>query len=70
MTLVREDATSLYAQIAATLRDEMDRGVYEPTGRLPSENELGERFSVSRVTVRLAVGCLADEGLVSCPINS
>ena len=64
MTLAREDATSLYVQIAATLRDEMERGVYEPTGRLPSESELGKRFSVSRVTVRLAIGCLADEGLV------
>lgn len=64
MTVVREDVTSLYMQIAATLRDEMERGVYEPTGRLPSESELGERFGVSRVTVRLAIGCLANAGLV------
>ncbi|MBN3725317.1 GntR family transcriptional regulator [Burkholderia sp. Ac-20379] len=64
MTLIREDATALYQQIAATLRDEMERGVYEPTGRLPSETELGARFGVSRVTVRLAIGSLDEAGLV------
>ncbi|MGU7774731.1 GntR family transcriptional regulator [Burkholderia sp. MR1-5-21] len=64
MSLVRDDATSLYEQLAATLRDEIERGVYEPSGKLPSEAELSERFTVSRVTVRLALGRLADAGIV------
>ncbi|KAA6175339.1 GntR family transcriptional regulator [Pseudomonas veronii] len=42
----------------------MQRGDFEPTGKLPSEAELGERFAVSRVTVRLAVGKLCDDGVV------
>lgn len=62
--LSRENATSLYEQIATRLMEEMEAGLYEPTGRLPSEAELGERFGVSRVTVRLALDKLVQEGAV------
>lgn len=62
--LARENATSLYAQIATRLLEEMEAGLYEPTGRLPSEAALGERFGVSRVTVRLALDKLVGEGAV------
>lgn len=64
MSLVRENVTSLYDQIAGTLRGEIENGSFEPSGKLPSEAELSERFGVSRVTVRLAIGKLADEKLV------
>lgn len=62
--LSRENATSLYEQIATRLLEEMEAGLYEPTGRLPSESEIGERFGVSRVTVRLALDKLVSEGAV------
>lgn len=62
--LSRENATSLYEQIAARLLEEMEAGLYEPSGRLPSEAEIGERFEVSRVTVRLALDKLVHEGAV------
>lgn len=64
MTLVRDDVTSLYEQIAMALQREIEQGIYEPSGRLPSEAELSERFDVSRVTVRLAVGRLVDADIV------
>jgi GntR family transcriptional regulator len=64
MSLIRENATSLYDQIAATLRGEIERGGYEPSGKLPSEAELSERFGVSRVTVRLAIGKLVNDNFV------
>jgi GntR family transcriptional regulator len=64
MTLVRDDVTSLYEQIATTLQQEIERGAYEPTGKLPSEAELSERFAVSRVTVRLALAKLTDAHVV------
>ena len=64
MTLMRDDTTSLYEQLATTLRDEIERGVYEPTGKLPSEAQLSARFQVSRVTVRLALDRLSDARLV------
>jgi len=60
----RENATSLYRQIAAYLQEGIEAGLYEPSGRLPSEAQLGEQFSVSRVTVRLALDQLETEGLI------
>lgn len=56
--------TELYQQIALQLLEEIHRGHFEPSGKLPSEAEIGERFTVSRVTVRLAIGKLCDEGVV------
>jgi GntR family transcriptional regulator len=64
MSLVRENATSLYQQISSLLREEIGRGQYEPSGKLPSEAELCKRFAVSRVTVRLALDKLAEEKVV------
>ena len=62
--LIRENIASLYEQIAAQLRAEIQQGRFEPTGKLPSEAALCERFGVSRVTVRLALGRLEEEGAV------
>ena len=63
-SILRDSTTSLYEQIAHQLLEEIQRGDYEPSGKLPSEAELGKRFGVSRVTVRLAVGKLSDDGVV------
>lgn len=62
--LVRENPTALYLQIAALLREEISRDIYEPTGKLPSEAELVRRFAVSRITVRLALDQLVEEKIV------
>lgn len=64
MPVVRDNATSLYRQIAARLRDEIAGGRFEPSGRLPSEAEMGALFGVSRVTVRLALDELTRNGLI------
>jgi len=64
MPLTRHNMTPLYEQIADELRKEINRGSYEPSGLLPSEAELGTRFKVSRVTIRLAIGQLVEQGLV------
>jgi len=63
-SILRDSSTSLYEQIAHRLLEEIQRGDFEPSGKLPSEAELGQRFGVSRVTVRLAVGKLSDDGVV------
>lgn len=47
-----------YRQLAASLR----RGEFEAGQRLPGERELAPRLGVSRVTLRRALGILADEG--------
>ena len=64
MSLVRENATSLYQQISSLLREEISRGQYEPSGKLLSEAALCRRFSVSRVTVRLALDKLVEDNIV------
>ena len=64
MPLIRENIASLYEQIASLLREEISSGLYEPSGKLPSEAALCRRFAVSRVTVRLALGKLSDERVV------
>ncbi|MBY6263764.1 GntR family transcriptional regulator [Azospirillum sp. 412522] len=64
MALVRDNATALYRQIADQLRDEIAARLFEPSGRLPTENEIGARFGVSRVTVRLALDRLETDGLI------
>nr|WP_211114075.1 GntR family transcriptional regulator [Azospirillum picis] len=62
--MVRDNATALYRQIADRLRDEIAARLFEPSGRLPTESEIGARFGVSRVTVRLALDRLETEGLI------
>ena len=61
-------STPLFQQLAATLRAAIDAGEYPPGSRLPTENELCERYSVSRVTVRKALDELSQgEFLVRKP---
>lgn len=57
-------ATALHEQVRSVLTHEIESGLYDDKGRLPTETELCERFSVSRITVRRAVGELESDGLV------
>lgn len=50
--------------VVAALAAEITSGVYSHDCRLPTEHELGERFGVSRITVRGALDRLAVSGLV------
>ena len=53
-----------YRQIAATLRDAITAGRLAPGDRLPSENQLVERYDIARMTARQAIQELRTEGLV------
>lgn len=53
-----------HARLSQQLRDEIERGVWEVGDRLPSEHELGERYQVSRTTVRRALQSLEASNLV------
>jgi GntR family transcriptional regulator len=46
------------------LRNEIERGVYKPGDRLPSEPELIRQYGISRITVRQALDELETEGLI------
>jgi GntR family transcriptional regulator len=45
----------LYIQIAYILRRSIDESVYKPGEKLPSENELVQRFGISRITATAAL---------------
>lgn len=47
------------------LRRAVITGDYQPGARLPNEDALGERFAVSRATIREAVRGLVEEGYLS-----
>ena len=57
-------ATPLYAQVEAVLAADIAGGTLPAGSRLPTENDLIERFGVSRPTVRRAVQNLVSRGLV------
>lgn len=55
----------LHRQLFLVLRDEIDRGAIPAGNPLPTEQELCDQFSVSRITVRRALADLANEGLIT-----
>ena len=55
----------LYQRIAADLRRAITTGELPPGSQLPTEQELGERYGVSRNTVRLALAQLTNEGVIT-----
>ena len=64
MTLNRDSAVPLYLQLADELRHKILSGEWQPEQRIPSENELNQIYSISRMTIRQVLGKLVDEGLV------
>lgn len=54
----------LYRQIADLLRAEIDAGHYRPGDRLPSMDELAERYQVTKVTARRSLQLLQTEGVL------
>lgn len=52
-----------YKQIADDLRDKIERKVYEPGDKLPSEAELMAEYDAARLTIRHATSILTTEGL-------
>lgn len=62
--LEAESASPLYRQLMSRLRADIASGVYPVHSRIPSEQELGEIYQVSRVTVRKALAELTREGML------
>ena len=57
-------AGPVWAQIESSLRSRISSGELGPGQRLPAERDLARQLGVSRMTVRQALGSLADQGLV------
>jgi len=54
-----------YLQVARTLRKEIVDGVYPVGSQLPTEQQLCERFAVSRYTIREALRRLREDNLIA-----
>jgi GntR family transcriptional regulator len=62
---LRSDSTvPLYMQLKTILASQINRGELRPHEKLPSERQLCRNFGISRMTVRHALGALAQGGLV------
>lgn len=59
-----ESSVPLYQQVKEGLIKEIQAGLYPKGARMPSEYELGEKYSVSRITIRRAVAELCEEQLL------
>ena len=59
-----ESPEPLYQQLRGILASWIRDSKPRPHGKIPSERQLSERFSVSRMTVRQALGKLKEEGFI------
>ena len=62
--IIRDSHLPLYSQIRQKLEKEIFQGKYPPGAVLPPENELAEKFSVSRMTLRRAMDQLVSDGVL------
>lgn len=62
--LDRRLPTPLYHQVKALLLQQIESGTLQPDERLPTEQQLIERFGVSRITVRQALHELSTLGYI------
>lgn len=53
-----------YVRVYTTLRDWINSGKYGPGDKIPTEDEIGQLFSVSRITTRKAIDLLVEDELV------
>lgn len=56
---------TLYRRIQRDISESITAGQHPPGSRLPSEAALAERYGVTRMTVRQAIGGLITDGLVT-----
>jgi GntR family transcriptional regulator len=55
----------LYYQLKLHIESQIRSGIWQPGDQVPSESDLGEKFHVSRTTVRQALGELVNQGMLT-----
>lgn len=63
-TLDRTSPVHLYHQLKLILRSKIENGEWKPGDQIPTEEELCERYHVSRITVKQALNGLVADGLL------
>jgi GntR family transcriptional regulator len=61
---MRNRKLPLWYQLEQSLRSEILTRQFAKTGRLPTEDQLAKRYGVSLVTVREALRCLEEDGMI------
>ena len=61
----RNSSTPLYSQLKDVLLGLIEDGSFQASELIPTEQELGQHFRVSRITVRRAIGELSREGYLT-----
>lgn len=62
MALNQQSPIPLYRQLASRIREEIDSGIHAVAEKIPSENDLAQRYSIGRPTVRQATDLLVRQG--------
>jgi GntR family transcriptional regulator len=62
--VTRDSPIPLYAQVESILAAGITNGTFAPESQLPNEDELIERYAVSRTTIRKTIQNLMRRGLV------
>ena len=61
----KTSAIPMYRQVADRIRADIKNGIYKVDEKIPTELELIDKYSVSRITIRQAVELLVEEGVLS-----
>ncbi|MFP4977026.1 UTRA domain-containing protein [Paenibacillus sp. CN-4] len=64
MKLNVSSQSPLYMQLKQIIKEDIQKGVYQPGQKLPPEAEIGSTYGVSRITVRRAISDLVEEGVL------
>ena len=62
MALNQQSPVPLYRQLANRIRDDIDSGLHAVAQKIPSENELAQKYGIGRPTVRQATDLLVRQG--------
>lgn len=59
-----DNGKAKYYIVMEAIKEQIDKGILKPKEKLPSENQLSEKYGISRHTIRKAIGILENEGYV------
>ncbi|CAM3977761.1 UTRA domain-containing protein [Alkalicoccus chagannorensis] len=62
--MMPDPAAPRYRQIAAEMKEEINKGIWKEGEAVPTEAQLSKRFGASRVTIRQAIKLLVQEELL------
>ncbi|OCL25978.1 transcriptional regulator [Orenia metallireducens] len=64
MRLNENSPIPLYYQLENIIREKIEKGVYQPGDKIPSERQYSEEINLSRITIRKAINNLVQEGIL------